>query len=432
VEPIELLKDLGVSLALGGIIGIQRQRSGSDVGGIRTFPILAAIGTFLAILAPPGARAWVLLGGMLAVTALLINSNQMRPIERRDPGMTTEVAALLTVLIGAQVHIGPQIVAIAMGIILLGILELKTELHAFAERLQNRDITAILQFGLVTFIILPVLPSENLVLLASDPDSVLNMFNPQKTWKMVVLVAGMGLAGYVGLKMVGARYGMLLSGFLGGLVSSTATTMTFARRSKENEALSTIGAVVVMLACTMLFFRVTAEAAVVHAPMTPVLATRFAAMLGADLLVMLWLWRRAGTARDASPPDVKNPCDLKTAVTFGFMYSGILIALALCKRYIGESGLYVAALVSGLTDMDAITLSTAGMASRNEISNETAANLVVVATIANTAFKATMASALASPAMKRQLWLGFGAIIVSGVGSLGWFNREALQSWMGG
>ncbi len=422
-DPLDLMMKLGTSLALGGIIGIQRQRSGSDIGGIRTFPICAAIGTFLAMASPAGSRAWVILGGLLALTALLISSNWLRPVDKRDPGITTEVAALLTLLIGAVVYSGPTIVAVAMGIVLLGILEFKPGLHAFAQKIQERDINAILQFGLVTFIILPILPNE--------PFGPFETLNPQKTWYMVVLVAGMGLAGYVGIKLVGVKYGMLLSGFLGGLVSSTATTMTFARRSREDEELSTIGTVVVMLACTMLFFRVTIEAAVVHRGMVPTLASRFAVMLIPALVVTYWLFRKAGSARSDAPPEVKNPCDLKTAVTFGILYAGILLVLALCKQYLGNAGLYVAATVSGLTDMDAITLSTAGLAGRGDISDATATNLIVVATISNTIFKGSAASVLASPAMKRQLWLGFGSIVVSGIVALLWFNRQDLFAMLG-
>lgn len=422
-DQIEMLPQLGTALGLGGMIGLQRQRAGSDVGGIRTFPIICLIGCVLALVTPAGARAWSLAGGLLSLTALLYMSNTLRAPEKRDPGITTEVAALLTLLIGFMAVTTPPIVCVALGITLLGILELKPELHAFAERISERDINAILQFGLVTFIILPVLPD-----MAYGPMSTLN---PRKTWYMVVLVAGMGLSGYVALKLVGARYGMLLSGFLGGLVSSTATTMTFAKRSKETEDLSTICVVVVMLACTMLFLRVGAVVAALQPTMLPALAWRYGFMLGPALLVSYFLWRSAGSARTDQMPDVKNPCDLKNAVTFGVMYAVVLLVLALCKRYLGDSGLYLAALVSGLTDMDAITLSSIGMAGRGEISDVTASNLIVVATVANTIFKGSAASVLASRVMKRQLWLGFGTIIATGVGVLLYFNWAELMQWLG-
>lgn len=422
-EQIEMLTQLGTSLALGGLIGIQRQRRGSDVGGIRTFPILALIGCVLAQLAPPGGLVILLAAGLISISILLYMSNTLQLPEQRSPGLITEVAALLTLLIGAMVHTAPPIVAVALGITLLGILELKPELHALAERMQEHDIDAILKFGLVTFIILPLLPDEAL--------GPLDTLNPRKTWYMVVLVAGMGLAGYVALKFVGAKYGMLLSGFLGGLVSSTATTMTFARRSKQNEELSTIGVVVVMLACTMLFLRVTAMVVAVHPAMLGPLASRYGMMLVPTLLVTFLLWARAGSARSGEPSEMKNPCDLRTAVTFGFLYALIVLVLAYGNKYLGESGLYLAALVSGLTDMDAITLSSAGLAKSGEISDTTASNLIVLATVANTVFKGSAASVLASRTMKRGLWLGFGAIIASGLGCLAYFNYDPLVSWLG-
>jgi uncharacterized membrane protein (DUF4010 family) len=405
------LAQLGISLLLGLLIGLQRQRSESSIGGIRTFPLIATFGTLCGLLAVEHG-GWIVAAGLVALAALLVVSNLMLAKGGdTDAGQTTEVAALLLYGIGAYLVFGEMEVAVVLGAAIAVLLHYKDLLHAFAARFGERDVTAFMQFILITLVILPVLPNETF-----GPYDVLNPF---QIWLMVVLIVAISLVGYVAYKLFGAREGAVLGGLIGGLISSTATTVSFARRTANKPGVAGLAALVVMIASGIVFIRVLVEVAVVAPAHFGRIAPPLAAMLvlAAGIAVFLYFHTRDHRAAMA---EQGNPADLRTALIFGSLYAVIVFAVAWTNAELGGRGLYLVALVSGLTDMDAITLSTSQLVSQERLDAQTAWRMILVASLANLVFKGALVAVLGSRELLRLVAGAFGVMIVAG-GALFWF-----------
>src|SRR4029077_10824533 len=207
-----VLQQLAVSFGIGLLLGLQRERAESSIGGIRTFPLIAIFGTVCALLGKTFG-GWMVAAGLLALVAIVVYSNFAKIKSGDiDPGMTTEVAALLLYGLGAYVVIGSMVVTVVVGGAVAVLLQFKKPLHALAGAIGERDMRAIMQFVLLSLVILPVLPHQDF-----GPYGV---WNPFQIWLMVVLIVGISLTGYIAYKCLGARRGTLLAGVLGGLISS--------------------------------------------------------------------------------------------------------------------------------------------------------------------------------------------------------------------
>jgi len=402
---------LGISSLLGLLVGLQRQRTESSVGGIRTFPLIATFGTLCGLLAVEHG-GWIVAAGLIALAALLVVSNFMLARSGdTDAGQTTEVSALLLYGIGAYVVFGELAVAVALGGAIALLLHYKDLLHAFASRIGERDVTAIMQFVLITLVILPVLPNQ-----AYGPYAVLNPF---QVWLMVVLIVGISLVGYVAYKLFGAREGAVLGGLIGGLVSSTATTVSFARRTADTASGSGLAALVIMIASSTVFARVIAEVGVVAPGHFRQIVPPLAAMFAVSVVIAVFLYLHT---RDhhAAMPQQGNPANLRTAMIFGGLYALIVFVVAATKTEFGEQGLYLVAVLSGLTDMDAITLSTSQLASQGRLQPDTVWRMILVASLANLSFKGALVAFLGSRALLRDVAVAFGLTIAAGIAIL-WF-----------
>jgi uncharacterized membrane protein (DUF4010 family) len=389
-----LFKNLGIAVLLGLLVGLQRERRNQQLGGLRTFPLITVLGTLAATIdANHRAGGWIIAAMGLAVAAAVVASHVMQvrgPMA--DYGTTTVMAILLMYAVGAYLPGGQPLVAIAVGGGVAVLLEFKPELHGVAGQLGDTDLRAIFKFVLITCIVLPVLPNRTY---GGPPWDVLNPF---EIWLMVVLIVGISLGGYLIYKFFGRQAGIVLGGVLGGLISSTATTVTVARRTQAAASGTHTATVVVLIAAAVVYGRVLLEIGVVapglFVQMAPPLTVPMAACLAAAWITCRRVW---------SEPDPlveqKNPAELKSAMVFAAIYAVVLLALAATKLWFGGKGLYVVAILSGLTDMDAITLSTARMA---HVGGETALlpreawRLIIVASMANLVFKAAVATALGS------------------------------------
>jgi uncharacterized membrane protein (DUF4010 family) len=400
---------LGVSLLLGLLVGMQRERTESAIAGIRTFPLITAFGTVCAWLAAQHG-GWIIAAGLLAVSALLLVANLARiKAGDIDPGLTTEIAALLLFGVGACVVVGLMPVAVALGGAIALLLHFKKPLHEFVKGVGETDIKAIMQFVLVTLVILPVLPNRDY-----GPYGVLNPF---KIWLMVVLMVGISLAGYVAFKLFGAKAGTLLGGLLGGLVSSTATTASYARRSTKMPGSANLAALVIMIASTTVFVRVLVEVAAVAPGNFMQIGPPLATMLAACCVIAAVAFR-FNRDRSAELPAQENPAELKSALIFGGLYAVVILAVAAAKDHFGSSGLYAVAVLSGLTDMDAITLSTAQLVNNGTIEINTGWRVILVASLSNLAFKAGIVAALGNRGLLRRISILFGLAVLSGLAIL--------------
>ncbi|HIQ21376.1 MAG TPA: DUF4010 domain-containing protein [Planctomycetes bacterium] len=387
MEPTAVVfQKLAVALLLGLLVGLQRQHAASGIAGLRTFPLITVLGAVTGWLANE-LGGWVVAAAMLGIAAVLVFPNLVR-IRRADPdpGTTTDVAVLLMYSVGALLALLPREqmgVPIVIGGGVAVLLQFKMEMHRFVEKLGDRDLRAIMQFVLVTCIVLPVLPNRDF-----GPTG-LEVFNPFKTWLMVVLIVGMSLSGYITYKFLGRDAGILLGGILGGVISSTATTVSYARRAREDPGQTRAAAIIIMIASTVVFLRVLVEMAVVAPAFFFQAAAPVLLVMGLCLVPSLVLWYQV-RREPSRMPEQANPTQLKSALVFAAMYAVVLFALAAARQYLGGQGLYPVAVLSGLTDMDAITLSTAHMARTDPQVFRVGWRLIVAASLANMVFKAAV------------------------------------------
>ncbi|WP_346836555.1 MgtC/SapB family protein [Microbulbifer sp. SAOS-129_SWC] len=406
----ESLIAVGIALGLGLLIGLQRERTTDRLGGIRTFPLIGLFGALAASVARANDALWLVAAGLLCMTVLILlgNIERLRGEEETN-GITTEVTALLMYLLGAYLILGEKSVAVVVGGIVAVLLHLKPSMHAFARKLPEQDLRSIMEFALISLIILPVLPNRNF-----GPFDVLNPF---KIWLLVVLIVGIGLGGYGAYKVIGARAGTVLSGLIGGLISSTATTVSYARRAGTNRDIAELAALVILIASTSMFIRMLVEISVVAPRILPQLALPLVVLMVINLAVCALGYRAVGQ-HEKSMPEQSNPAELSPALIFVALYALITVAIAAAKEYFGNRGIYVVALISGFTDVDAITLSTANLARTGTIEVATAWRAMVIATLTNMIFKTGAASVLGGTALLRRVLLLFALPFAAGIAVL--------------
>ena len=374
-----LVLDLLLALALGLLVGLQREWSKSEIGGIRTFPLITVFGALAGILAGY-LGVWTVVGALLATAAMLVLGNLARPRTGPvDPGLTTEIAALVMFGVGVAVSqgiVGPALVVTGSVAVLL---QSKSELHAFVARIEEAELRAVSRLVLIGLVILPALPNREF-----GPYGVLNPF---EVWLMVVLIVGISLAAYVSYRLVGARAGVLVTGLLGGLISSTATTVTYSQKAgKERKHLGAAGAVII-LASAAVFGRVLLEVAIAAPTVLSDVAPPLLLMTGV-IAALAWAALRRSHREPPPPVAQEPPSTLRSAIVFGLLYAVVLVAVAAVRQHFGEGALFAVAAVSGLTDVDAITLSTARMIESGRLGTETGWRVILVGTLANLCFKA--------------------------------------------
>ena len=373
-----MFESVGLAVGLGLLVGLQRERVDARLAGLRTFPMICVFGVLCAALGQ-AFGGWVLGAGFIALAALVVIGNVMAAQrEEHHPGITTEVAILVMFAVGALLLEGPREVAVVVGAGLAVLLHAKPVLLRITGRFSEADVRAIMQFALVSLVVLPILPDATF-----GPYEVLNL---RQIWMMVVLVVGVSLAGYVAQRLLGAQRGIPAAGFFGGLISSTATTIGFSRRTAAEPGLELLALTVIVLAHAVLHGRVLVEIAVAGPSVLPAMATPIAIAGGVAIMAALatWLW-----ARRSPPPETenRNPAQLGSALWFAGLYAAVLLVLAAARDHFGTGSLYLVAALSGFTDMDAITLSTTRLADSGDIPADVAWRTVLIAAMANSVFK---------------------------------------------
>ncbi|MFO0875228.1 MAG: DUF4010 domain-containing protein [Phycisphaerales bacterium] len=341
----------------------------------------------------------VLGGAFVALAAIVVIGNVMAARrEQLHEGITTEIAILVMFAVGAVLQTGPRAVGVVVGGGVAVLLYAKPVLQSLHARFDDRDVRAMMQFALVTLVILPVLPDR-----AFGPFDVLN---PREIWLMVVLVVGVSLGGYVAQRLLGSRPGAVLGGLLGGLISSTATTVGFARRSRGVVGADHVGLLVILLAGAVTFARVTGEVVVAGPGVFPRMVVPLVVLgvASATMCVAAWLKARHQTASIAK---AENPAELKSALLFAAIYALVIFCAAAASHHFGPRSMYVVALISGATDMDAITLSSTRLAANGQLDVPTAWRAIVLASIANLAFKSCTVWILGSARLARQVTIAF-------------------------
>jgi uncharacterized membrane protein (DUF4010 family) len=388
---------------------------------MRTFPLISVLGTVSALLAAQFG-GWTLAAGFAGVAAVVLigHLTRLQP-PQPTPGTTTDVAMLLMFAVGALAAMGPTEMkaAIAVGGGVAVLLQFKPELHGFARRLGDDDLKAIMQFVLITCIILPVLPNHTIGWPKTPPYAALDVLNPFNIWLMVVLIVGMSLGGYILYRFLGRDAGTLLGGVLGGAISSTATTVSYARGARGDPAATRTAAVVIMIASTISCLRVIVPVAVVAPLLLAKVAPAMAVLAALTLLPAIVLWLRERRC-PAATPEHRNPTQLISAVVFALMYAIVLLAMAAAQLFWRRQGLFAVATISGLTEMDAITLSTARLSLADPLVFAQAWRLLTAAVMANMFSKTLIAGLLGGWRLLVEMAVLFAAPMAGGAAMLAW------------
>jgi uncharacterized membrane protein (DUF4010 family) len=388
-----------IAVGLGLLIGLQRQHSESAFAGLRTFPLVSILGFLCGVSGNPVLIATGIVGlaGFLAVDHWVH--------ERRT--LTTGIALLAMYGIGVMTVSGHTAIAIAAATTVAILLEFKMELHGLAAKLSEADIKAFLQFAVISLVILPVLPDQTY-----GPYQVLN---PRQIWWMVVLIVGINLAGYLAYRFVSPDKSVLISGVLGGLISSTATTAAYSRKAGP------VALVVILVAGATVYVRLATEVATTAPELVgaalPRLALPFLALAG----WAAWFWwkvRDSHSEIQEQGPRKENPAEIRIALIFAAGYALVLVLNAAAKDLLGDRGVLGLSIAGGLTDVDAITLSTTRLFTTGRVSGETAWQAILIASLSNLAFKTAIGFVLGGPKFGAKL--GLATLTALGAAALGW------------
>jgi len=394
---------LALSAGIGLLVGLERERNPLTRAGLRTFALIALLGCLVTMLAQSFESAWLVAAAMLLVGGAITAAHVVDPATREDDsGTTTIIAALLVFALGAVVALGHRQLAVAIAVAITAILHFKTELEGFSHKLTPQDMRSILRFAVLSAVILPLLPDRPVV--ASGPLAAINLYN---VWLMVVLISGVSLAGYVAWRLTLGRHGLLVTGLLGGLASSTATTLAAARGAPEGAVSSHAPLTVILLANATMLLRVVLVVAVVAPVALPAVASILLPALLLALPLFLWHWRGADGGEQQDDGEYRNPANLRTAIGFGVAYALVLVLAAWLGEFVGTQGVYGLAAVSGLTDVDAITLSVLRMASTDTLSPATAAGAIALAVAANLVTKTVLVYVAGGRSLGNRTALGF-------------------------
>lgn len=410
-----------MALGAGLLVGLQRQRANSSLAGIRTFPLIALFGAICALLSREfeGSGAWIIAAGFLAL-AVVLRSGVGRAVDAEAKavrGIITEIAILVVFGCGVLIVLKKPGLGVAIAAATAVLLHLKPSLHRFTAALSDMDVRAIMQFAAIALIILPVVPNR-----AMGPFEAIN---PYKLWLLVVLVTGISLTGYVAIRIFGSRAGTALAAGLGGLVSSTATTVSFARMAKTKKALIDSSCAAIAIASAVMAARVVVFAYLAAreraTEMLPALGAFFVVSVAVAVFATLRAKVDKGAERGSeeaasSTAKQKNPAELKTALFFAGLFAVIQVVIVFAERQFGNSGLYAVAAFSGLTDMAAITLSTSELLFREQITSSAASIAIVLAAVVNTIVKLGIAWSVGGIALTKKLTMTLLPPMVTGVG----------------
>ncbi len=422
----DLLKGFGsdeligflIAVGIGVLMGLEREfakgKEGKEEGapeifaGIRTFPLIAVFGYLLMFLAQEFS-IWIFTTGAFGFILFIIASYLISYQDKRTGG-TTQMAMIIAFFLGGTVEAGFVGMAIVIGIVVTALLALKIQLHTAIGKIDQGDIFALLQFVVLTVLVYPLLPDQTY-----GPYDVLN---PRDIWRIVIIILGVDFFGYLLAKFLGPKKGTVITGVVGGCASSTAVAWSFSRRSRKDE--NNVGGYAggIVLASSIMFPRILIwlylwNKALLQELFIPVL------LIGAlGVLIGIWIVRKDGTKDEGMAHRPRNPLNLTSALTFGLLYTGILLLVAYAQENFGDEGVYLASGISGLTDVDAITISMAQLGGERFALFVSHVSIVIGA-IANSSLKLGICLLAGSTSMRKRIAMGFLPIILAALIYLG-------------
>lgn len=406
----DLLLKLGLALAIGFLIGLERgwkdrdEEEGQRTAGLRTFSLIALLGGIFGALTK-GDDFLLLAAGFVTVSAALAAFFWREGVAKKDFSATSVVAAMLAFMLGAYAVLGDTQVAAGAGVAAVLLLAAKAQLHGLLARVTWPELRAGLLLAAMTFIALPLLPHE-----AIDPYGAIN---PYELWLMTILIAAVSFAGYAAIRIAGPERGTVMAAAAGGLVASTAVTLTLARLARDNPHRVRLLGGSITLSGAIMLLRVLVVVAVFNRmlawSLAPALVAGAVAMAGFAFVLIRW----APDDKKGNKADfkLKNPFELMEVLRFGLILTVVMLLAVAARHFFGEAGLIGLAAISGLADVDAITLSMAKTAGTDTTAGPALAILTAVAvnTLAKTGYAAYVGGARIGMLCALGAALGFAA-----------------------
>jgi len=409
---LSIIQQFGTAVALSVLLGLEREQhkkvhKNASFAGVRTFSLIGILGALAFYLMNTSVLLFALIAG--TTFAFIVASYVVTALKLGRIGLTTEIAAVITFLIGGLCVSEKYVFAVSLALLTLAVLYFKAPLHSWAKNIKGSEFIATIKFMIIAFVILPLLPNQGY--------GPYEIFNPYVIWLMVVFVSGISFASYILIRVLGPKKGIGLTGFLAGLISSTALTMSFSKESRENKSIVNPYAFAVIVASTAMFFRVLLEVSVLNRELLshvviPVISMAVFGVVGA-LFLILKKEKGAAEAEEKASGEVyklKNPFRFLPALKFGFFFALVLLIAKFGQVYFGDKGLYLVSLVSGLVDVDAITVSI----SRLPVTDASTFALTL-AMISNTFFKGLIFAIFGARKAALKIMVVFGLMIVSGI-----------------
>jgi uncharacterized membrane protein (DUF4010 family) len=385
------------AVLIGLLLGLERERSHDSkqelFAGIRTFPLLTLGG----YLAAHSGRGW-LLALLVAFVGALVLISYIRS-SREHLGATTEVVTLLAPILGATVAGGEAMLAASSAVVVALLLTLKAPLHRIAGSVSESEILAILKFGVVAVVLVPLLPNESM----GPYQAVV----PRQVGIVVVILCAVSLGGYLLVRLLGSRAGWALAGLLGGLVSSTAVTLSFSGKARQLPGLQRPLAVGVLLASTILYARGLLLFSFFDRELAANLAPRLVLLLVVSAGLAAWQYRGSGTETDTGRMALDNPVELGRAVGLALLFAGVLVAARAAEAHLGAQGLMMTGLVGGLVDVDSVTVAAAQLRKQGIASFGAAGSAYLLATVSNLGVKGGMVAVVGGASLARRVMPAF-------------------------
>jgi len=404
---LENFKLLGIALAIGLLIGLERgwhtrdRDEGMRVAGLRTYGMISLLGGLSGELAQQ-VDAFLMGFAFLGLTAVLLLAYSKSLEKVEDFSITSIIASLVTFTLGALTVYGHITLASASAVVITSLLGFKPLLHGWLKKLEQEELDATLKLLLISVVMLPILPDQGY-----GPWAI---FNPYHIWWMVVLIAGISYLGYFAIRIAGNQHGPVLTGALGGLVSSTAVTLNLSKLSTRQPNMENVLAAGILTACATMFARTLLLTSIINPALFRVLLPALLVMTLFTYFVAFLLWRNAQGLRTIEEIKLENPFQLGMALKFGAFLVVIMMLSKLLKFYFGDMGTYFLAAASGLADVDPITLSMSQM-SKEGLEVSVAARAILIAVTVNSGIKSIFSWVIGS----RMLALRVGGTLVGAV-----------------
>ena len=409
---MEFIIQIGVVIGIGLMIGLEREYSihkenDEIFAGARTFPLVALLG-FLSGMLSQSISSWIAITSFAGVIAL-VSISYFALTKKNEIGATTEISFLITFVLGILVYAGKTQEAVACAVMVTLLLSLKFQFKDLLGRFPKRDYLDLVKFLIIASVILPILPDSKF-----GPYGILN---PKEIWYVVVLISGVSFAGYIVTKLVGTQRGIIISGFVGGFVSSTVIAWDFSAKSRQDIQNSNLYAAGIILASTVMFVRILILVYIMNTELGKVLTIPTLILFFTGLIFSYFLSKRKSGGNEVSDIQFSNPLNLKNAILLTLFFVALQMLIQFVKEESGNSGIYLISGISGLLDLDAISLTLSKFDSDSEtIRNSSIA--ILIAAISNTIFKLSIAIFKGHNELRKPVFLGFGAMILASLGCI--------------